>query len=179
MKILHTSDWHIGRCWKGIQRLDEMEAILGHLAEFIERESVDLVLHTGDIFDGRNPPAEAERLVNEFFVRVGKTGVHTVLIAGNHDDPHRLDARALLAEFVNVQILGRPRPVDRGGTRVIETRNGELAVVAALPFASAGAWVSALESLETRRRLEASTRGCSNLLLKTSAVHTETTRSIS
>ena len=145
MKILHTSDWHVGRRWKGIQRLDEMETILGHLTEFIERESVDLVLHTGDIFDGRNPPAEAERLVNEFFVRVGKAGTHTVLIAGNHDDPHRLDARALLAEFVNVQILGRPRPVDRGGTRTIKTRSGETAVVAALPFASVGAWVSALE----------------------------------
>ena len=145
MKIVHTSDWHVGRRWKNIQRLDEMEAILGYLSEFIERECVDLVLHSGDIFDTRNPPAEAERLVNEFFVRTGRAGAHMVVIAGNHDDPHRLDARALLAEFTNVQILGRPRPASRGGTRVIETRNGEKAVVAALPFASAGAWVSALD----------------------------------
>ncbi len=145
MKIVHTSDWHVGRRWKNIQRLDEMEAILGHLNEFIERESVDLVLHSGDIFDTRNPPAEAERLVNEFFVRTGGAGAHMVVIAGNHDDPHRLDARALLAEFANVQILGRPRPASRGGTRVIKTRNGEKAVIAALPFASAGAWVSALD----------------------------------
>ena len=98
MKIVHTSDWHVGRRWKGIQRMDEMEAILGQLVDFIEKESVDLVLHTGDIFDSRNPPADAERLVNEFFVRMGKAGAHMVLIAGNHDDPHRLDARALLAE---------------------------------------------------------------------------------
>ena len=145
MKIVHTSDWHVGRRWKGIQRMDEMEAILGQLADFIEKESVDLVLHTGDIFDSRNPPADAERLVNEFFVRMGKAGAHMVLIAGNHDDPHRLDARALLAEFTNVQILGRPRPASRGGARTIETRSGESAVVAALPFASAGAWVSALD----------------------------------
>jgi len=145
LKIVHTSDWHVGRRWKGIQRLDEMEAILGHLSEFIEKESIDLVLHTGDIFDSRNPPAEAEWLVNEFFVRVGKAGTHMVLIAGNHDDPHRLDARALLAEFTNVQILGRPRAASHGGTRMIETRSGEKAVVAALPFASAGAWVSALD----------------------------------
>lgn len=62
MKIVHTSDWHVGRRWKGIQRLDEMEAVLDCLAEFIEREAVDLVLHTGDVFDSRNPPAEAERL---------------------------------------------------------------------------------------------------------------------
>ena len=145
MKIIHTSDWHVGRRWKGVQRLDEMEAILDHLGQFIEREAVDLVLHTGDIFDSRNPPAEAERLVNRFFVRVGRAGAHMVLIAGNHDDPQRLDARSLLAEYANVQILGRPRSAQQGGCRVIETRCGDKAVVAALPFASAGAWVSALD----------------------------------
>jgi len=145
VKIVHTSDWHVGRRWKGIQRLDEMEAILDHLAQFIERESVDLVLHTGDIFDSRNPPAEAERLVNRFFIRVGRAGAHMVVIAGNHDDPQRLDARSLLAEYANVQILGRPRSAQHGGYRVIETRCGDKAVVAALPFASPGAWVSALD----------------------------------
>ena len=145
MKIVHTSDWHVGRRWKGIQRLDELEAVLENLAAFIERESIDLVLHTGDVFESRNPPAEAEQLVNRFLVRVGRTGAHMLVIAGNHDDPLRLDARSLLTELVNVQILGRPRPASRGGTRLVETRRGEKAVVAALPFASPGAWVSALD----------------------------------
>jgi exonuclease SbcD len=145
MRIVHTSDWHVGRRWKGIQRIDEMEAVLNGLSDFIEREAVDLVLHTGDVFDGRNPSAEAERLVNRFFVRVGRAGAHMVVIAGNHDDPQRLDARSLLAEYANVQILGRPRSAQQGGYRVIETRCGDKAVVAALPFASAGAWVSALD----------------------------------
>ena len=145
MKIVHTSDWHVGRRWKGIQRLDELEAVLEHLAAFIEKKSIDLVLHTGDLFESRNPPAEAEQLVNRFLVRVGRTGAHMLVIAGNHDDPLRLDARSLLTEFVNVQILGRPRPASRGGTRTIETRCGETAVIAALPFASPGAWVSALD----------------------------------
>jgi DNA repair protein SbcD/Mre11 len=145
MRIVHTSDWHVGRRWKGIQRLDELEAVLDHLATFIERESIDLVLHTGDVFESRNPPAEAEQLVNRFLIRVGRTGAHMIVIAGNHDDPLRLDARSLLTELVNVQILGRPRPASRGGTRTIETRRGEQAVVAALPFASPGAWVSALD----------------------------------
>lgn len=145
MKIVHTSDWHVGRRWKGIQRLDEMEAVLENLAEFIEREAVDLVLHSGDVFDSRNPPAEAERLVNRFFVRVSRAGAHMVVIAGNHDDPQRLDAQSLLAEYANVQILGRPRSAQCGGCRVVNTRCGDKAVVAALPFASAGAWVSALD----------------------------------
>ena len=145
MKIVHTSDWHVGRRWKGIQRLDELEAVLEHLAAFIEEQSIDLVLHTGDVFESRNPPAEAEQLVNRFLVRVGRTGAHMLVIAGNHDDPLRLDARSLLTELVNVQILGRPRLASRGGTRTLETRRGEKAVVAALPFASPGAWVSALD----------------------------------
>lgn len=145
MKIVHTSDWHIGRRWKGIQRLDELEAVLDHLAGFIERESVDLVLHSGDVFESRNPPAEAEELVNRFLVRVGRSGAQMLVIAGNHDDPLRLDARSLLTELVHVQILGRPRSAARGGTRTIETRGGETAIVAALPFASPGTWVSALD----------------------------------
>jgi exonuclease SbcD len=145
MKIVHTSDWHIGRRWKGIQRLDELEAVLDHLAAFIGEQSIDLVLHTGDVFESRNPPAEAEQLVNRFLVRVGRSGAQMVVIAGNHDDPLRLDARSLLTEFVNVQIVGRPRSASQGGSRIVETRCGEKAVVAALPFASPGAWVSALD----------------------------------
>ncbi len=145
MKIVHTSDWHIGRRWKGIQRLDELEAVLDHLAGFIEREAIDLVLHSGDVFESRNPAAEAEQLVNRFLVRVGRSGAQMVVIAGNHDDPLRLDARSLLTERINVQILGRPRSASRGGARIVETRCGETAVVAALPFATPGSWVSALD----------------------------------
>jgi exonuclease SbcD len=145
MKIVHTSDWHVGRRWKGIQRLDELAAVLDHLARFIEENAVDLVLHTGDVFESRNPPAEAEQLVNRFLVRVGRSGAQMVIVAGNHDDPLRLDARSLLTELVHVQIVGRPRPASQGGARILETRSGETAVVAALPFARPGAWVSALD----------------------------------
>jgi exonuclease SbcD len=145
MRIVHTSDWHVGRRWKGLQRLDELEAVLDHLAAFVEREAIDLVLHTGDVFESRNPPAEAEQLVNRFLLRVGRAGAHMVIVAGNHDDPGRLDARSLLTEVVNVQIVGRPRSAAQGGSRIVETRSGERAVVAALPFASPGAWVSALD----------------------------------
>src|ERR1700712_3227 len=90
MKIVHTSDWHIGRRWKGIQRLDELGGVLDHLAAFIERQAIDLVLHTGDVFESRNPQAEAEQLVNRFLVRVGRSGAQMLIIAGNHDDPLRL-----------------------------------------------------------------------------------------
>jgi exonuclease SbcD len=145
VKIVHTSDWHVGRRWKGISREAEMAAVLDHLAGYIERHAIDLVLHTGDVFDSRNPPAEAEQLVNRFFVRVGRAGARMIVIAGNHDDPLRLDARSQLTELASVEILGRPRAAAHGGARLVETRSGERAIVSALPFASTGAWVSALE----------------------------------
>ncbi len=145
MKIVHTSDWHVGRRWKGIQRLDEMAAVLEHLADFIESQAVDLVLHSGDVFDARNPPAAAEQLVNGFFLRMQRAGVPMVVIAGNHDHPGRLDACALLAKSAQVHILGEVRSAQDGGTLHIITRSGEEAIVAALPFAHPGTWSSALQ----------------------------------
>jgi exonuclease SbcD len=68
-----------------------------------------------------------------------------VAIAGNHDDPDRLDARAVLATFAHVHLLGRPRRASEGGTLTLETRSRETAIIAALPFATVGTWISALD----------------------------------
>lgn len=145
MKILHTSDWHAGRAWKSVDRLPELAAVLDRLAGFVEREKVDLLLVSGDVFDGGAPPPDAERVVFAFFKRVGLAGTHSVVIAGNHDSAARLEAWGALAELVRVHAVGRPRPPDRGGVVEITSRAGEKAVVAALPFAPIGHLVSALE----------------------------------
>ena len=145
MRIVHTSDWHAGRIWKGIDRLPELEAVLGSLAEYVERERVDLVLVTGDLFDTGAPSAKAERVVFRFFKRIGAAGAQTVVIAGNHDSAARLEAWGELAQLVGVHALGRPAPADRGGVIELKTASGEQAVVAALPFAAPRTLVSALE----------------------------------
>lgn len=145
MKIVHTSDWHAGRIWKGISRLDELEACLNNLAAYIERDSVDLLLVTGDVFDSGAPAARAERIVFRFFKRVGESGTHTVVIAGNHDSSDRFEAWGALTELVNVWTVGRPKPPQDGGVLTIPTRCGETAVVAAVPFAAQRRLVSALE----------------------------------
>ncbi len=145
MRIVHTADWHVGRIWKSLNRLDEIRAVLDHLADFLERERIDLLLMAGDVFESGSPTAEAERLVFQFFKRVGRAGVQSVVIAGNHDSPVRLEAWGQLAELVDVRVIGKPRPAEKGGVRVIATRGGEMAVVAALPFAPVRTWVSALE----------------------------------
>lgn len=145
MKIVHTSDWHAGRLWKNINRLDELEACLDNLAAYIERESVDLLLVTGDVFDSGAPAARAERTVFRFFKRVGASGAQTVVIAGNHDSSDRFEAWGSLTELVNVWAVGRPKPAREGGVLTIPTRSGQTAVVAAVPFAAQRRLVSALE----------------------------------
>jgi exonuclease SbcD len=148
MLIVHTSDWHAGRLWKGIDRLDELEAVLAHLGDFIERERADLLLMTGDVFDTRGPSAAAERAVFRFFRRVGRAGTRTVVIAGNHDDPLRLDAWGTLAELVDVTTVARPRRADEGGVLEHESRSGQRAVIAAVPFAKPSDLVSASQMAE-------------------------------
>lgn len=145
MRIVHTSDWHAGRIWKGVNRLDELGAVLEHLADFLERERVDLLLHSGDVFDSGAPVAEAERLVFRFLKRVGRAGVPTVVIAGNHDSPARVEAWGALAELVDVHAVPRPRRAQQGGCLTIATRSGGTARVAAVPFAAPRVFVSALE----------------------------------
>jgi exonuclease SbcD len=144
MRIVHTADWHAGRLWKNQNRIDELQAVLAHLGDFVERERVDLLLMSGDIFENQVPAAEAERAVSTFFKRMGQAAVPSVVIAGNHDHPTRLDTWGLLAEFVGVHARGLPRRRDRGGIIEIPTRSGHTAVVAALPWAPPGRVVEAL-----------------------------------
>ena len=145
MRIVHTSDWHAGRIWKSRNRLVELEATLDDLAAFIERERVDLLLVSGDIFDSGAPAAEAERVVFRFFRRIGRSGTRTVAIAGNHDSAVRMEAWGTLAELVDVHAVGHPRAADRGGVIPVSSRSGERVVVAVVPWAPVRNIVSALE----------------------------------
>lgn len=144
MRIVHTADWHAGRVWKSRSRLDELRQILEHLGDFIERERIDLVLMAGDVFDSAAPPAEAERAVSAFFRRLGGAAVPSVVVAGNHDSPARLEAWGMLAEFVGVRTLGLPKRRADGGLIELAARNGEAACIAAVPFAPVGRIVEAL-----------------------------------
>jgi exonuclease SbcD len=145
MRVVHTADWHVGRLWKGITRLDEMAKVLDHLAGYLEREMVDLLLVAGDVFDAPNPGAEAEAMVFAFFRRLAAKNIPAVVIAGNHDSPARMDACGQLADLAGVRVVGRPRSVSKGGVVEVTTAMGETALVAALPFAAPGVFVSALE----------------------------------
>ncbi|MEQ1502167.1 MAG: exonuclease subunit SbcD [Myxococcota bacterium] len=150
MRILHTSDWHLGRTLHGHSRAAEHEAFLDELVDVAT--DVDLVLISGDVFETTNPPIEAEELLFDALARLGDGGRRAVVvIAGNHDSPDRLKAPGPLTASHAVWILGRPGDVPRPrrpsepGVRLAEGRPsvlvldlpcGERAVVAAVPYPS-------------------------------------------
>jgi len=107
MKILHTSDWHIGRSLYGRKRYDEFSAFLDWLAEFIQTESVDALLVAGDIFDISTPSNRAQELYYRFLCKVSMSCCrHIVVVAGNHDSPSFLNAPKELLRALNVHVVG-------------------------------------------------------------------------
>jgi exonuclease SbcD len=107
VKVLHTSDWHIGRALYGRKRYEEFEAFFEWLAGFVEREGVDLLLVAGDVFDNSTPSNRAQELYYRFLCRVaGAADRHVVIIAGNHDSPSFLNAPRELLKFLNVHVVG-------------------------------------------------------------------------
>ncbi|MEB2332384.1 MAG: exonuclease subunit SbcD, partial [Nitrosomonas sp.] len=107
MKILHTSDWHIGKTLYGRKRYDEFEAFFSWLVETIEQEQVDVLLIAGDIFDTSTPGNRSQQLYYRFLHRVAaSTCRHVVIIAGNHDSPSFLSAPRELLRALDVHVTG-------------------------------------------------------------------------
>ncbi|MCX5828358.1 MAG: exonuclease SbcCD subunit D C-terminal domain-containing protein [Deltaproteobacteria bacterium] len=107
MKILHTSDWHLGRALYGRKRYEEGEAFLNWLAGLIEEENIDVLLIAGDVFDNSTPSNRAQELYYQFLCRTAAaTHRQVVIIAGNHDSPSFLNAPRELLKFLNVHVVG-------------------------------------------------------------------------
>ncbi len=91
MRLLHTSDWHLGRSLHGTDLLAEQEAVLGGLADVVAAEAVDVVLVAGDVYDRAVPSADATGVLSRVVERVRRAGAQIVLTPGNHDSARRLD----------------------------------------------------------------------------------------
>jgi exonuclease SbcD len=90
MRLLHTSDWHIGRSLHGTDLLAEQETVLSGLAEVVAGESVDVVLVAGDVYDRAVPSADATGVLDRVLMRLRDAGAAVVLTPGNHDSARRL-----------------------------------------------------------------------------------------
>ncbi|MBN2886797.1 MAG: exonuclease SbcCD subunit D C-terminal domain-containing protein [Chromatiaceae bacterium] len=105
MRLLHTSDWHLGRALHGRRREAEFAAFLDWLIDCIERERVDVLLVAGDIFDTTTPSHAAQELYYRFLWRVANSHCrHLVIIAGNHDSPSFLEAPRELLRALDIHV---------------------------------------------------------------------------
>ncbi len=150
MRILHTSDWHLGRTLERQSRQGEQEAVMAEIVEIAQDQKCQLVLVAGDIFDTATPPAWAEALFYDTVKALADGGRRAVVvIAGNHDQPQRLTAAQALAQRMGIFILGLPQDVAQGGSQHLSclasgpswlelgwAGEGERAVIAALPYPS-------------------------------------------
>lgn len=136
MKVLHTSDWHVGKTLRGRDRNDEVEAVLEEIGDVARREAVDLVLVVGDLFDTAAPTAEAERIVYRALLDLADEGARpVVIVGGNHDNQRRLAAVRPLLDLGSVHVQPGLAAADRGGVLHLEA-GGDPVRIALLPFLS-------------------------------------------
>ena len=135
LKILHTSDWHLGHTLYGRKRYDEFRLFLRWLTQTIREEAADVLLVSGDIFDSGLPSNQAQAMYYDFLREVaGGLCRHLVLIAGNHDSPSFLDAPQAILKAMDIHVVGRSLPPE-DEVLLLRDKNGmpEL-IVCAVPF---------------------------------------------
>lgn len=135
MKILHTSDWHIGRTLYGRKRYEEFEAFLDWLAETMRHNEIDALLVAGDVFDTSAPSNRAQELYYRFLCRVAASSCrHVVVVAGNHDSPSFLDAPKELLKALDVHVVGSASD-PRDEVLVLRDAQGSVElIVCAVPY---------------------------------------------
>ncbi|MCR5220085.1 MAG: exonuclease subunit SbcD, partial [bacterium] len=110
MRILHTSDWHIGRTLYGNKRYEEFAVFFDWLAKTIDERGIEALLVAGDIFDTGTPSNRAQELYYRFLMQVAASRCrHIVLVAGNHDSPSFLDAPQALLKAIRIHVVGSMR----------------------------------------------------------------------
>ena len=135
MRFLHTADWHVGKAIRGRSRADEFAAALDEVVGIARDEGVDALLLAGDVYEHRAPAPDADALVFEAFIRLREAGIPVVAIPGNHDSAVRMEALAKLLRPIEVHMVPKVAPPDRGSAVEIGSRDGsESAIVACVPF---------------------------------------------
>jgi exonuclease SbcD len=135
MKILHTSDWHLGRTLYGRKRYQEFEAFLNWLTERIKTDETDVLLIAGDIFDTSAPSNRAQELYYQFLCRVATAACrHVVVIAGNHDSPSFLNAPKELLKALDVYVIGSFEDIEDEILVLRDSQDVPELIVCAVPY---------------------------------------------
>ncbi len=136
MKILHTSDWHLGQHFYGQSRRVEHQQFLDWLIEIAIKNKVDAIIVAGDVFDIGSPPSYARELYYQFVVKLQSSGIHIVVVAGNHDSAATLTESKDLLACLNTDVI--PGAMSNQDDQVIvirdQTDQKPLAIICAIPF---------------------------------------------
>ena len=143
MRLIHTSDWHLGRTLHGEDLLPHLEVFLGWLLDQAASRAVDAVVVAGDIYDRAVPPADAVRLLDRTLVDFSRAGIPLVLISGNHDSAVRLGFGAELSEPAGVHL--RTRLEDLARPLILTDQHGEVGIYG-IPYLLPDAVMADLEA---------------------------------
>lgn len=135
MRILHTSDWHLGQNFIGRSRAAEHQAFLTWLVQQVVSLQIDAVLVAGDIFDTATPPSYARELYNQFIVSLQDTGCQLIVLGGNHDAPAVLNESKNLLRFLRTDVIANSSADLTAQLLILrDTRQQPGAIVCAIPF---------------------------------------------
>lgn len=136
MRLLHTSDWHLGHRFHGRMRHEEQACLLDWLLMQIEEQAVEVLLVTGDIFDTTTPGSRAQGLYYRFLHRLaGSCCRHVVIIGGNHDSPSLLEAPRELLRQLDIHVIGMvEEQVEKEILLLTDGADRPELVVCAVPF---------------------------------------------
>jgi len=133
MKIIHTSDWHLGQYFYTKNRLQEHLQFSDWLINLIKEQQADALIIAGDVFDTASPPSYARELYNRFVAQLQQTGCHLIVLAGNHDAVATLNESRELMACLNVDVIARPEP-GRDLIVLNNKQNQPGAIICAVPF---------------------------------------------
>lgn len=136
MKILHTSDWHIGRTLYGRKRYAEFASFLTWLVRTIDEQSIDVLIVAGDIFDTSTPSNKAQQLYYQFLTELSATCCrHAIIVGGNHDSPSLLEAPKELLRVLQVHVIGSaPEQLKEEVIMLLSPENKCELIVCAVPY---------------------------------------------
>jgi exonuclease SbcD len=137
MKLLHTSDWHLGRMlYAKKERYEEHERFFEWLLNTIKENAIDVLLIAGDIFDSATPSNISLKMYYDFLLKVRNSGCgNVVVIGGNHDSPSLLDAPKEILQALNVKVVGKACENPEDEVFAVEDKNkNPIAIICAVPF---------------------------------------------
>jgi exonuclease SbcD len=135
MRILHTSDWHLGQFFINKSRLLEHQKFISWLLDQVLEQDVDAVIIAGDIFDTGSPPSYARELYNQVVIGMSKLGRQLIILAGNHDSVSTLNESKNILAQLNTQVIAAAGDSLEDQVLELSNKEGEVAaILCAIPY---------------------------------------------